>query len=51
VVPSHGTEEVVLPHLHLQFFGDTMLLGYAAGVEPGAAQFLDAAGSRPHRRM
>jgi hypothetical protein len=32
----------VLPHLHLQFCGDPTLLGKITGIEPGAAQFLDA---------
>src|SRR3984893_9808332 len=41
-VPAHRDEWYVLPHLHLQFYGDTTLLGKIAGIEPGTPQCLDA---------
>src|SRR5712671_7191155 len=41
-VLAHRNEWYVLPHLHLQFCGDTTLLGKIAGIEPGTVQFLDA---------
>ena len=46
-VLAHRDEWYVLPHLHLQFCGDALLLGKIAGIEPGAAQFLDLRAVRP----